>query len=205
VSGRHQTTGRREAAAYSGTSGLLVCETLPCMTTTPDGRIAPPARAGERAMLESWLDFHRATLATKCEGLDDSQLRTASVEPSAMTLLGLVQHMALIERNWFQRVFAGEDVPATGGPGGDDGFLLSPEYGLEQAMAAWRKEIDRARELTAGASLDDTGTLPDEAAEHVGDKHVSLRWILIHMIEEYARHNGHADLIRERIDGTTGP
>ncbi|MFC4492675.1 DinB family protein [Streptomyces ovatisporus] len=174
------------------------------MTTTPDGRAIPPVHAGERAMLESWLDFHRATLALKCEGLDDVQLRTVSAEPSPMTLLGLVQHMAEVERSWFQRVFAGLDVPKVHEACGDDGFALSPDRGIGEALAAWRQEIARGREFTAHASLDDAGDLPDEDAAYMGDKSVSLRWILIHLIEEYARHNGHADLLRERIDGVTG-
>jgi len=155
-------------------------------------------------MLESWLEFHRATLVQKCQGLDDSQLRLTSVEPSSMTLLGLVQHMAVVERNWFQRVFAGQDVQVVHELGGDDGFALSPDHGIDEALADWRKEVERGRELTADSSLDDSGRLPDEAAAHIGDQYVSLRWILVHMIEEYARHNGHADLLRERIDGVSG-
>jgi hypothetical protein len=153
----------------------------------------------ERAMLDSWLDFHRATLKLKCAGLDDTQVRQASAEPSSLTLLGLVQHLAEVERNWFQRVFAGLDVP----PVFEDptGYALSPERGLGEALTVWQREIARGRELTAGRSLDDTGRIdggPAAGAE------VSLRWVLIHLVEEYARHNGHADILRERIDGATG-
>ena len=155
-------------------------------------------------MLEAWLDFHRATLALKCSGLMDHQLRLAAASPSSMTLLGLVQHMAEVERNWFQRVFAGQPVSPVFGEGNFDGFALRPERGLDEATAAWQKEVARSRELTADASLDDSGRLPEREAGHVGDQGVSLRWIMVHMIEEYARHNGHADLIRERIDGVTG-
>ncbi|NLU72370.1 DinB family protein [Streptomyces sp. HNM0575] len=155
-------------------------------------------------MLEGWLDFHRATLTLKCAELDDERLRERSVEPSAMTLLGLVQHMAEIERNWFQRIFADHDVPPLYEEGDQDGFALSPERGIKEAMAVWHREVERGRELTATASLDDSGPLSGRAAEILGDKTVSLRWILVHMIEEYARHNGHADLLRERIDGTSG-
>ncbi|MEU6548054.1 DinB family protein [Streptomyces sp. NPDC046859] len=173
-------------------------------TTTPDGRPVPPPHADERAMLEAWLDFHRATLALKCAGLDDARLRQAAVPPSSMTLLGLVQHMAEVERNWFQRVFASLDVPPVFGDGNADGFALDPDRGLEEATAAWRAQIARGRELTADASLEDSGRLSRQEAGHVGDASVSLRWILVHLIEEYARHNGHADLIRERIDGVTG-
>lgn len=174
------------------------------MVTTPDGRPVPPPQADERTALESWLDFHRATLAVKCAGLDDEQSRIASVEPSRMTMLGLVQHLAEIERNWFQRVFAGEDVPWVHSTAGEDGFTLDPDRGLEEALATWRAEVARGRELIATASLDDVGTLSEANAAMMGDPHVSLRWILIHLIEEYARHNGHADLLRQRLDGATG-
>lgn len=174
------------------------------MTKTPDGRTVPPRQAGERPMLESWLDFHRDTLALKCAGLDDAQVRLAPVEPSALTLLGLVQHMAVVERNWFQKVFAGLDVPPLYEEGDGAGFALTPEHGMEEAVEVWRAEIARGRELTAAASLDDSGQFSEEDAALLGDRHVSLRWILIHLIEEYARHNGHADLIRERIDGVSG-
>ncbi|MFD0337311.1 DinB family protein [Streptomyces sp. NPDC127117] len=174
------------------------------MTTTPDGRPVPPAHAGERAMLEAWLDFHRATLALKCSGLKDDQLRLASAAPSSMTLLGLVQHMADVERNWFQRVFAGKDTHAVFGESNVDGFGLDDDRGLDEVMAVWQKEIARGRELVADASLDESGRLSDQEAGQVGDGAVSLRWIMVHMIEEYARHNGHADLIRERIDGLAG-
>ncbi|MGW5611128.1 DinB family protein [Streptomyces sp. NPDC003753] len=174
------------------------------MNTTPDGRPIPPAHADERTMLEAWLDFHRATLALKCSGLKDDQLRLAAASPSSMTLLGLVQHMAEVERNWFQRVFAAQKVPPVFGESNLDGFVLQPERGLDEAMAAWHAEVARGRELIAEASLDDSGRLSEQEAGHVGDQWVSLRWIMVHMIEEYARHNGHADLIREQIDGVTG-
>ncbi|WP_026248589.1 DinB family protein [Streptomyces sp. LaPpAH-108] len=174
------------------------------MNTTPDGRPVPPAHADERAMLEAWLDFHRATLALKCSGLKDDQLRLAAASPSSMTLLGLVQHMAEVERNWFQRVFARQKMPLVFGEDNADGFALHPERGLDEAMATWQAEVARGRELIAEASLDDSGHLSEQEAGHVGDREVSLRWIMVHMIEEYARHNGHADLIREQIDGVTG-
>jgi uncharacterized damage-inducible protein DinB len=155
-------------------------------------------------MLEAWLDFHRATLALKCSGLQDDQLRLASVAPSSMTLLGLVQHMAEVERNWFQRVFTGQVLPPVFGESNADGFALHPDRGLDEATAAWQAEVVRGRELIATASLDDSGRLSEQEARHLGDHRVSLRWIMVHMIEEYARHNGHADLIRERIDGAAG-
>ncbi|MEW1660411.1 MULTISPECIES: DinB family protein [unclassified Streptomyces] len=174
------------------------------MGTAPDGRPVPPPHAGERQMLESWLDFHRATLELKCAGLDDHQARTASVAPSSMTLLGLVQHVTEVERNWFRRVFAGQDVPPLYGEGAGDGFALVPGRGIGEALDVWRAEVARSRELIAGSSLEDAGTLSEQEAGYVGGPSVSLRWILVHMIEEYARHNGHADLIREAVDGSTG-
>ncbi|WP_078893565.1 DinB family protein [Streptomyces sp. CT34] len=174
------------------------------MSTTPDGRPVPPPHTDERTMLESWLDFHRETLALKCAGLDDDQLRVASVAPSPMTLLGLVRHLAEVERHWFQRIFAVRAVPQVYEDSGADGFALAPDSGIEEALATWRAEVALGRELIAGASLDDSGKLSEEEARYLGDQGVSLRWILVHMIEEYARHNGHADMLRERIDGTTG-
>ena len=164
-------------------------------------RPMPPFNADERAVLEGWLDFHRATLATKCAGLDDERAATASVPPSGCTLTGLVQHLAEVERNWFRRVFAGQAAPPIYDPqadpdGPDGGFELAEGASLRDALATWRAEIDRARECCAGRPLADTGRFMGQD--------VNLRWIYVHMIEEYARHNGHADLLRERIDGTTG-
>ncbi|MEU8542239.1 DinB family protein [Streptomyces sp. NPDC048717] len=164
-------------------------------------RPLPPLNADERTTLESWLDFHRATLALKCEGLDDRQAALASAPPSGLTLTGLVRHMAEVERNWYQRAFAGEDAPPIHDPaadpdGPDGGFEPVEGATLGDALATWRAEIDRARACCAGRALTDTGRFQGQD--------VSLRWIHVHMIEEYARHNGHADLLRERIDGTTG-
>ncbi|KOV69737.1 DinB family protein [Streptomyces sp. MMG1121] len=167
--------------------------------TLPDGRPAPLLTGPERPMLESWLDFHRATLELKCRGLDDAQVRLASAQPSSLTLLGLVQHLAEVERNWFQRVLGGLDVPPVFAERTGEG--LDPERGLEEALTVWRAEIARGRELLTERGLEDTGRIVDEPMTGV---EVSVRWVLIHLIEEYARHNGHADILRERIDGTTG-
>ncbi|MFD0068706.1 DinB family protein [Streptomyces sp. NPDC056690] len=165
-------------------------------------RPMPPLNADERTTLESWLDFHRITLAMKCEGLDDEQAAVASVPPSGFTLTGLVQHMAEVERNWFRRVFAGEQAappiyaPQADPDAPDGGFELAKGATLGDAVATWQGEIARARENCADRALSDTGRFMDQD--------VNLRWIYVHMIEEYARHNGHADLVRERVDGTTG-
>ncbi|HET6500708.1 MAG TPA: DinB family protein [Amycolatopsis sp.] len=164
-------------------------------------RPMPPLHADERTTLESWLDFYRVTLRLKCEGLSEQQLRTASVPPSPLTLLGLVQHMAEVERNWFRRVLAGETATPIYDPdadpnGHDGGFDLSSDTTFDAARETWEAEIAHARANCAHRKLDQTSPF-------LGGQ-VTLRWIYTHMIAEYARHNGHADLIRERIDGTTG-
>ncbi|MGC5015295.1 DinB family protein [Streptosporangium sp. DT93] len=165
-----------------------------------DKRIDPPFIADERSMLHSWLEWHRETLEVKCAGLTDEQLRLRSAEPSSISLLGLVRHMAEVERNWFRRILGGEDAPpfyySDDDPDGDFDNLETST--AEEAFANWRAEIAHAREISITLPMDAIGR-----GQRRG-KDVSLRWILIHMIEEYARHNGHADLVRERIDGATG-
>ena len=165
-------------------------------------RLEPATTADERTMLEGWLDYHRQTLAWKCEGLTDAQLRTASVEPSELTLMGLVRHMAEVERGWFRQVLTGEDAgPIYFSEDDPDGeFHLSESDTWEEAYATWQSEIDKARLNAAGFGLDD---LSKGSSQRTGE-HFNLRWIITHMIEEYARHNGHADLVRERLDGATG-
>jgi len=163
-------------------------------------RIDPPLVAQEREMLDAWLDYHRATLAVKCEGLTDDQLRARAVPPSSLSLLGLVRHMGEVERSWFRRVLGGEQAPpryySDENPDGD--FDDVAGAGVAEAFGYWLDECAHARERVAAApSLDVTGT------GRRGETY-SLRWIMVHMIEEYARHNGHADLLRERIDGTVG-
>jgi hypothetical protein len=163
-------------------------------------RIDPPLVAQEREMLDAWLDFHRATLAVKCEGLADDQLRAQAVPPSSLSLLGLVRHMGEVESSWFRRVLGGEQAPpryySDQNPDGD--FDDVADADVAEAFSYWRGECAHARERVAAApSLDVIGT------RRRGER-FSLRWIMVHMIEEYARHNGHADLLRERIDGTVG-
>ncbi|MER7179354.1 DinB family protein [Streptomyces hyaluromycini] len=165
-------------------------------------RRMPAFDADERTMLEGWLDFHRQTLAVKCEGLTDAQLRTAAVEPSALSLMGLVRHMADVERSWYRRVLAEEKAPPLyfGDADPDGEFHLTDADTWQEAYATWQAEIGAARQAAAGFGLDD---LSKGRHRRTGER-ISLRWIHTHMIEEYARHNGHADLIRERIDGATG-
>jgi uncharacterized damage-inducible protein DinB len=164
-------------------------------------RVDPAFGLGDREMLESWLEFHRATLLMKCAGLSRDQLATRSVPPSSLSLLGLVRHMADVERNWFRRVLAGEPAPGIyWSDDNEDGDFNDIDAADDaEAFATLANECDHARSVAAEfGSLDDVGT-----GLRQGEP-VSLRWIYVHMIEEYARHNGHADLLRERIDGVTG-
>jgi uncharacterized damage-inducible protein DinB len=166
-----------------------------------DGRTeVPTTGAGERELVRAYLDFHRDTLAAKCAGLSDDELRTRSVPPSGLSLLGLVRHMAEVERAWFRRVIDGQDVPLVWGEGWDfqAAYDASASTGAE-AFAAWQAEVAHARRIEAAApSLDVTGVDRRSGTEF------SLRRVLLHVLQEYARHNGHADLLRERIDGVTG-
>jgi uncharacterized damage-inducible protein DinB len=162
-------------------------------------RTEPAYELGERDMLEAWLEYHRQTLAWKCEGLTEAQLRERSVPPSSMSLLGLVRHMADVELNWFRRALS--EQPDTPGlfwtiDNQDGDFNDVDDASIEEAFAAWEAECANAREVAKRMELDDAGT-------RRGEK-VTLRWVYVHMIEEYARHNGHADFLRERIDGATG-
>ncbi|MFI6644179.1 DinB family protein [Streptomyces sp. NPDC050504] len=169
--------------------------------TTPE-RTEVPLSGDEHHMLASFLDFQRETLAWKCSELDAGQLRHASVPPSQLTLLGLVRHLTENERGWFHDVMAGEEAPPLYASDEDpDGeFHPTDTDTWEDAYAAWQASITRSKELMAGRPLDELSVGRDRTS----NEPYSLRWIYTHMIEEYARHNGHADLIREVIDGSTG-
>ncbi len=165
---------------------------------TDDRPEVPRSGAGERDMLRAYLDFHRETLAVKCDGLSADELRRAAVPPSTLSLVALVRHMAEVERSWFRRVVAGQDAP----------FLWGRDHAAahdvgdadpQEAFAAWRAEIAAARDIEAAVPSLETTTVDRRS----GDEY-SLRRVLLHLVQEYARHNGHADLIRERIDGVTG-
>ena len=162
-----------------------------------------PKDAGtERELLLGFLEFHRSTLEMKCANLSDDQLRTASAPPSDLTLLGLLRHMTDVERYWFRRRIAGEEVAPVYW---DDGAADRDFGDLEGVPVAtvlqrWRAECARSRDVID--AVDDLERLTHDVARD--PRTVSVRWVLIHMVEEYARHNGHADLIRERIDGATG-
>ena len=157
-------------------------------------------------MLTEMLDYYRATLLRKIEGLSDEQARTAAVPPSDLNLLGLVRHLAEVERSWFRTRFNGEELrplfcdesSPTGDPDGD--LHPGPSDTVADGVAALLAEIDVARGITAS-----TGSLDQVAKVYSVERGpFSLRWVLVHLIEEYARHCGHADLLRERIDGVTG-
>lgn len=174
------------------------------MFTAPeaDPRADPPAQAGERATLTGFLRWQRDTLELKCSGLDAAGLASRSVGSSTLSLLGLVRHMADVERGWFRRVMAGQDAPphfrsAADLDGAFNGAAPDPEL-AEQAWQVWRAEVAFAEQFVAQApDLGVTGNDPWRGP-------ISLRWVLVHMVEEYARHNGHADLLRQEIDGKVG-
>jgi Protein of unknown function (DUF664) len=161
-------------------------------------RAEPSFLLAERGMLESWLEFHRTTLELKAEGLTDSQRKSRPVPTSRLSLHGLIRHMAEVERNWFRRVLAAEHVGFIWvDPARDDSELVPLESAdWEADLVAWRLECQTSRDVASQKALDDTGLRHGQPC--------SLRWIYNHMIEEYARHNGHADLIRELVDGSVG-
>jgi uncharacterized damage-inducible protein DinB len=163
-------------------------------------RIGPPVTGDERETLRAFLDFHRATLALKCEGLSDEELRRQSMPPSTLSLLGLVRHMAEVERAWFRRVIGGEDIGLVWSDSGDFQRAYDASSATRaEAFDAWQREVEHARRIERAApSLDVTGHNARSGED------VSLRLVMLHLIHEYARHNGHADLLREGIDGTVG-
>jgi uncharacterized damage-inducible protein DinB len=169
-----------------------------------DPRTDPPTRGDERATLLGFLRWQRHTLELKCSGLDAASLARRAAEPSTMSLLGLMRHMAEVERGWFRWLMAGHDAPplftSDTDPDADfDGATPDPGV-VSRAWQAWHAEVAFADQFVAEApDLDVGGKIPDPSRGPV-----SLRWVLVHMVEEYARHNGHADLLRERIDGRLG-
>ncbi|MBD3011302.1 DinB family protein [Streptomyces sp. 5-10] len=167
---------------------------------TADRRPEPPHFGDERETLRAFLDYQRATLAMKCEGLTDEELRQRSMPPSTLTLLGLVRHMAEVERAWFRRVFEDNDAPMVWSPVIDfqAAYDVSEATGAE-AFAAWEAEVETSRRIEREAdSLDLAGHQPRWGEE------VSLRMVLVHVLLEYGRHNGHADFLREGVDGVVG-
>jgi uncharacterized damage-inducible protein DinB len=162
-------------------------------------RHEPPFVLGEREMLEEWLEFHRITLLLKCEGLTDEQRKRRAIPSSRLSLHGLIRHMAEVERNWFVRVLLRQ--PETDHYFAVEGIDDSELVPLEDAdwahdLEVWRESCNASRTSASHKQLDDTGLRHGQPC--------TLRWIYVHMIEEYARHNGHADFLRELVDGTVG-
>jgi uncharacterized damage-inducible protein DinB len=162
-------------------------------------RTKEPYVGTEREIVEGYLDWHRQTLLVKCAGLTAEQLKLASVEPSTLTLLGLVRHMAEVERWWFRTNAVGEpDSNIYCSDDNEDGdFDDVPTADAEADVATFLAEVEAARKAVADLSLEHTFTTRRGAP-------MTLRWVFLHMLEEYARHNGHADLLRQRIDGAVG-
>ena len=159
----------------------------------------PAAKAlaeDERAVLLGYLTYHRAVLARKVDGLRDEQARLTACPPSTLTLLGLIRHMTDVERWWFRRVLQAEDIPALFDD--DEEWRVPADATIAEAMAAYWSEIETIDRHLVTASMDDHNLGDPDPGQH------TLRRTIVHMIEEYARHCGHADLIREAIDGATG-
>ena len=152
--------------------------------------------SGERQVLEAFLDLYRDILRRKLTGLSDRQIRQRHV-PSQTTLGGLVKHLAAVEREWFQVVLAGRSAEELGAPLPDDGWTLASDDTAETLLAGYERACAASRQVASRFSLDDRVSHP-----RMGQ--VSLRWIYVHMIEESARHVGHADILREQTDGATG-
>jgi uncharacterized damage-inducible protein DinB len=179
------------------------------MTIVDDhGRPEPPIDGDETATLLGFLDYQRATLEWKCEALDSAGLN-ATVGVSSMTLGGILKHMAYVEAHWFSQSLHGRE---RGAPWNTVDWTADPDWEWhsaaddtpEQVHALWHDAVDRSRSLVADALADGgLDRLATGVASSWGDP-PSLRWIVVHMIEEYARHNGHADLLRESVDGETG-
>jgi hypothetical protein len=165
-------------------------------------RTDPPLVTGERDALEAWLDYHRRTLLIKCAGLTAAQLKERAVPPSSLTLLGLVRHMTDVERWWFRIHATNQDMPSRywseDNLYGDFDDLDDPD--APAVLAAFWEEVGIAMAAARDLDLDHVVPSHGDHPERLRD----LRWIYLHMIEEYARHNGHADFLRERIDGATG-
>jgi hypothetical protein len=159
--------------------------------------VDPASVAPEREALAGWLDVYRHALLAKLDGLTDEQA-DRRVVPSLTTLRGLVRHLTKVEFVWFVTVISGLDEPAPFGfPDRKDGdFLLDDGATLEEDVARYLAACDRSREVFAGVGLDEVRT-------HRRFGELDVRWVMIHMIEEYAQHNGHADILRELIDGAT--
>ncbi|HEY7946802.1 MAG TPA: DinB family protein [Acidimicrobiales bacterium] len=156
-------------------------------------------RRNERDTLEGALDWYRAVVPHKVEGLGLDQARRV-LTPTGLSVLGVIKHLAWVERGWFRETFAGEEVEFVDSDLDNSAeFLIDQDDTVESVLAFYRDEVERSRLITGSSSLDDVS-----ARSTTFHGHVSLRWILVHMLEETARHAGHLDIMRETIDGRTG-
>ncbi|GHD15374.1 DinB family protein [Nocardiopsis kunsanensis] len=170
------------------------------LAVSPAPRADPPTAADERTMLTSWLDWHRATVRTKCAGLDPRQATAAPLATSPlMTVAGVVSHLSWVEHFWFEVVMLGRPDQLPSSSENPDREWRPGDVPLAELLQAYERRTDRSRAVTARLELDSAARveLPDQGR-------VSLRWVLVHMLEETARHNGHLDLLRESADGATG-
>ena len=170
-------------------------------TDGPDPREATGPTRGEKACVVDYLRAYRLTLQMKCEGLDAEQLARRSVPPSSLSLLGLVRHLAKVEHTWARQCLEGQDLPrlyvTDDEPDADFDGAVADDAVVAEAREAWHREVTHAEEVVAG--LDDLGAM----VSWRGDR-LEVRDVLVHLVEEYARHVGHADLLRECVDGRTG-
>jgi uncharacterized damage-inducible protein DinB len=169
--------------------------TIPASPPTAD---QPHSTGSERQVLEAFLDFHREVLVSKVDGISENEARHRRV-PSKTTLTGLIKHMIGVERGWFQEVLAGrklEDIGPNVG-GGDESWDLSENETVSSLIKEYEQTCEQSRQTAARFALDDAVPEPDMGQ-------VSLRWVYVHMIEETARHVGHADILREQTDGAAG-
>ena len=165
---------------------------------SPPAASQPDSTGSEREVLEAFLDFHRQVLVSKVDGISENEARHRRV-PSKTTLAGLIKHMIGVERGWFQEVLAGrkpEDIGPNVG-GGDESWDLAENETVSSLIEEYEQACEQSRQTAARFALDDAVPEPDMAQ-------VSLRWIYVHMIEETARHVGHADILREQTDGAAG-
>jgi hypothetical protein len=159
-----------------------------------------PFSGDERTQLAAWLDFYRGTLLEKCDGLTPAQMKERPVTTSLLSLLGMIRHMTFVEQAWFESAFAGHDVLEYYKTEGDrDADLKDLDRpAAEEVIDLYLRAIETSRQLAEGHDLNEMSKRPRRGRE------TDLRWTYIHMIEEYARHCGHADILRELIDGSTG-
>ena len=175
-----------------------VLSTAPYCRLVIDDRFSLTPGSSERELLTTFLEFQRNSLLRKCAGLSDEQLRSRPVESSSLSLIGLVRHLATVERWYFQAVIDGHFPGSLFDHESNEAFTAVDAATGEASFATWAGEVEVSRRITAANELDAVGSIPPDGPR------LTLRWVLVHMIDEYARHLGHADILREAIDGVTG-